>query len=974
MKGQLLILIALVSLLSTLVSCGSGSQSEAKLEVSKAFAMTNPYFGGGLMIHGSSSTGQQFTIALDSNLERTLKLENGLWTFLAIGWDGGAGAPVKFGGLNQCGIITKDISASTVVDISMNTSNCSLAAFKDAVKLNQFRALTCGTFSDYNPGTNTYSPVTAATPDSYCQNLPMELRSELSHFKIVAMENINGVVAQGFQSSCYHSGTVIGSLPSRRFPFLIKAYRSLEECNANALKHQSFGFLKGLEAGNPEKFDHLLQYQGVSPEYTRLLLPSSISRRGTSLFTQMIPRVLCGASPSLTDCFKSPVTDAHVGVEWFDNNSFDRKLLYKGPNATCSGLVANIGKNFNFKDCQVEDGNVRAHVSRNELLCQEVGDPNFSGAIDMYSSNNKLYILFPNLVRVYDEKGNFLTSVGLPNSGYNSITVTNGGTIYVSWSMYVEKFTESSPNMYSQTFTYTLPVGIHDIDFDETYGALYFSGTDGFLYSLDVNTSTILQTSPYLGTIDKMKISGTSLFIKNGSNIQKHSLTGFGIFNNTPAIYLTLTNPTNLTIESGNLHVTHNSGDISIYDFNLTHIKTNITPITTPNALAVMGDKAYIYGSGQLKAFSYAPVTNTLSLISTHTGTCSEAIDLSPFGMSKIITVKSSTEDLIPIFAEALDILGLRVVANLDHPYYIFRPLHEDDNDIKTGGGRLRRVQESLSSTGILSLIKTHATCIDLKNAVAAGPITPAYSVFDPFEGELFKVNFKISSGAEVIPSYICSATSSAGCGTAAGYDLRIEFAVSDSLGINEKGIFKLACNRALGSYETFDNRDIGEKERELILWNTENPVASRFEEYILEVESNEIWAGLNKFEKVNNSEFWSRSANVGIDTTGAYGSVGQLQLAGGNISTRRDGYSGVDLSALFISAGAASTNTSFTGSAPKCMSSGNNLVYTSNNIGCNFTLVPAATSKGLNLNLDTFSDLDNATPGIRSIFTISDF
>ena len=342
--------------------------------------------------------------------------------------------------------------------------------------------------------------------------------------------------------------------------------------------------------------------------------------------------------------------------------------------------------------------------------------------------------------------------------------------------------------------------------------------------------------------------------------------------------------------------------------------------------------------------------------------------------MSKIITVKTSTVDLIPIFAEALDILGLRVVANLDQPYYIFRSLHEDDNDIKTGGGRLRRVQESLSSTGILSLIKTHATCTDLKNAVAAGPITPAYSVFDPFEGELFKVNFKISSGAEAIPSYICSATSSAGCGTAAKYDLRIEFAVSDSLGVNEKGIFKLACNRALGSYETFDNRDIGETERELILWNTENPVASRFEEYIFEVESNKVWAGLNKVEKVNNSEFWSRSANAGIDTIGAYGSVSQLQLAGGNISTRRDGYSGADLSAVFISAGAASTSTSFTGSAPKCMSSGNNLVYTSNTADCNFTLVPVATSKGLNLNLDTFSDLDNATPGIRSIFTISDF
>ena len=452
----------------------------------------------------------------------------------------------------------------------------------------------------------------------------------------------------------------------------------------------------------------------------------------------------------------------------------------------------------------------------------------------------------------------------------------------------------------------------------------------------------------------------------------KYPITGYGTINQaTPPTLSGLTNLSNFTIENGYLHVTHNTNQISKYDLSFAPIKTNSTAMTNPNGLALIGDTIYQIGGG-LKAFTYD--VSTANLLSTHTGTCSEAIDLSPFGMSKIITVKTSKEnDLIPIFAEALDILGLRVVADLDEPYYIFRSLHEDDDYIKTGGGRLRRVQESLSSTGILSLIKTHASCTDLKNAVAAGPITPAYNVLDPFEGELFKVNFKISSGSEVIPAYICSATTPGVCGTTANYDLRIEFSVSDSLGIDEKGIFKLACNRALGSYETYELRDANETERELILWNTENPVASRFEEYIFEVESNGIWAGMNKVEKVTNTTFWSRSANTGIDSMGAHGSVSQIHLEGSNLFTRRDGYSGVDLSDLFINI-PDSTSTSFTGFAPKCMSSTNNLVYTTNTANCEFLLVPSAMSKGMNLNLDAYSDLNNATPAIRSIFTISDF
>lgn len=316
MKAFLPTLIALSSLLSV-VSCGSGGQSSASLQVSRAFAMTNPNFGGGLIIAGKNlSTGKTFSKGLTTSMSLNIVLDKGTWLITATGWDGGSPSNVPFGGLPYCGKVTKDLSNDNeTIDLSVTTAECATSFFSGAhadTAASTIKTLslinTCNTFYDGNvfPTDVISSSVVSSgsATDSFCENIANDLQTKVESVKIYALnKDIKSTEPTlGFPSGCIKASTLksrieTGSsspanpyqsgkelkLPVGGIPFYIVTYRD----NSCAEPIARYPFKNGLGAGNPEEFDHLLLARNSSD--IKLVLPGNDMRRGYTPFQAIMP-------------------------------------------------------------------------------------------------------------------------------------------------------------------------------------------------------------------------------------------------------------------------------------------------------------------------------------------------------------------------------------------------------------------------------------------------------------------------------------------------------------------------------------------------------------------------------------------------------------------------------------------------------------------------------------------------------------
>src|SRR5690606_3438913 len=118
------------------------------------------------------------------------------------------------------------------------------------------------------------------------------------------------------ESSCLdHSNSSFSQeLPLEKFPFEIRTFRTYADCVSNSSRSRVFNFPEGLQAGRPSDFEHLVQVDSYGE--TRIVLPASITRRGKSPFTNMMPNILCGIENSKTDCIPNITDEVHVNVPW----------------------------------------------------------------------------------------------------------------------------------------------------------------------------------------------------------------------------------------------------------------------------------------------------------------------------------------------------------------------------------------------------------------------------------------------------------------------------------------------------------------------------------------------------------------------------------------------------------------------------------------------------------------------------------
>ena len=320
MKTEMKTIILIASLL-LLSACGGGQQTSTSLEISKSFAVTNPSYGGGLVVSGKNlTTGQNFSVGLIGKTTVNYSLDAGNWIFTAVGWDGGGsvGTEKSFAGKPYCGIVQQELSgASATVGLTLSEATCATPAFAGTLPSGaagkysrKLKAITsCNTFFD-GPlaATDIISSkmVNAATSLTYCESLADDLQTDIESIKIYSLNKgpyelvANTGIPSGCMSNSVSNVSVIYSdsvsptnpygttydlrLPLRGVPFIIMAYRD-SACTEPLARYV---FQEGLLPKTPG-FDHLLLDNNGNNDEVKLILPGGDMKRALSPLAHLLP-------------------------------------------------------------------------------------------------------------------------------------------------------------------------------------------------------------------------------------------------------------------------------------------------------------------------------------------------------------------------------------------------------------------------------------------------------------------------------------------------------------------------------------------------------------------------------------------------------------------------------------------------------------------------------------------------------------
>ncbi len=963
--------LLLLSLLLTLAGCGGGNST--KLEVSKAFAMANGYYAGGLIVFGENTNGNKFSVALDANLETTLTLANGSWTFYAIGWDGGVNN-YKFEGIQHCGATTQEISASSTVNITVNAAGCSEAAFVNAIKPTNITPTSCGTFYTYLNTFDEYYGVVAATPSNYCSSLPTQFHSPYNYYRVAANEKINGSITTKYLSECKLINADALNLPTGKIPLTIQKFKAEADCISGVANN--FPFPEGIEIGNDQNFEHQL-IAG------KLLLPSSKTRRGTSPFINMLPRILCGAAGSYNDCFADIDTlSTQVVVPWSGESGGEQLLFKQTSAATCPVALLDNAKYFNATDCQVKDKNIYAKVSRNALTCQPATSQ-FTGVLDIYSANGKIYLLrdgAPDYVEVYNFKGQRQADISLAGISDAEQIAVSINAVFILTPGAIKKY----DLMGGPQWTTTIVADDIDVSPDgtEVAVALPFVG-NLTVKTYDSSNGVLIDslaggsgTGPFKIAYDQVNIY--VLYPATG-NVTKFPVDPAGslspssiILNYASAINIIRSDIANeFFVLGSDATVKRYTAGGSVLPPSLTGAVGQQFALTDTTSF-----KFFFSDSNYLKMYQVDALT--LVPYSTHADECTDSHAITSGGSTQTLTYKTRFNTAYHSYAEALKFVGRRTIAQIENATYIFPDLSHDDDEIEAGG-MLDLVQSDLSSTGIAGLLgKDYPTCDLLKARVADGStVTASRNIYLPHRMENVQVSASVTKSSTALPPYVCVGNDPSGSACPGGsvYDLDFSFTVTHALS-TEKGRAKLVCNRKLGSFETLDQDENFELRRELFVWNTEDDTKARFERYEYQDEgANDYRASIAKLQKSTAQNFLAREVRVESRSTSAdfNGSETELQRfisSPDKLLTKRTDFSESDLTTFFSLHAGSTSNLGFNSqTAPSCGNAASS-IFSPHLAGCTFTGTIPTSSKGLNLNLNSFNYSDQSA--IKGVFGIT--
>lgn len=893
-------LLKLISLLSlfTLISCGGG-QTTAQLEVSSSYISTSP-FSGGFIVTGESLTGKKFTLAINGSNQGKILLDTDTWTFTAVAWDGG-GTNKPFEGTPYCGLLSGFSLSSTnsTVKIDISNANCSTPDYLSATQFkNYFNVYGCDIFYQYASGTDSYSAVTDANIQTYCNSasMPNNYRTKFTNYRISALNTLGPLPKNiGFTSECklINDNTQDLKLPMSKFPFIVSLYNSATDCSSNG-PSQKYTFMNGFVTGGPG-FDSIL-----SQSQETLLLATSRTKRGKSPFMAEIPGLLCSASPSFQDCFADVTTglSAHVKVPFSDNDGgWNEQVVLKNLSRSISSCPANVLSSsvyFNTDECSVDDGRMKIKPYKNAFMCQPSTGffPGTYTIRDIHQKGDFIYVLRydssvpEDVLAIYTTKGKFIDEYSLGNYNLQKVAANlTGNKIAALHSTGV------------RTYTYTLSSG--SLNFDNEWSAagtqLEISTTGSFYYVAGANIVSSYATATgvnqdsltFTGSINDLEFRSVYLHVLESSSGNVYKITSYtGELDNTvPAAYFTATGSTSNILVNGD-KILYLDG-VNYYIQDTVNATTsgpyNIgTFVSTPLGISATFNKVIIYDTAEINTFASGTSTPQLSLM---TGNCTEAINISSGAVSKLVTFNSREDTGVEtIFQDMFGIFGRRFLGNNDHPFYYFQALSDNGDELNTGGD-LRRVQEMLSPQALGAFFSEYASCNDVKNAA---PFSKNAIFKDDINGESMSFTVSVAPTTEAINAFNCVATEGGPCG-GVQYDLVINFVENDD-GETEKMKIKLKCGTQIGSFESYElesDQTPARVRRELLVYHTASDADSRFEKYTFENESR-IRTEVSKLYKTDPNTILSRRVQVEVDGPKKSASIQQLERNSSNIMTSR--------------------------------------------------------------------------------------
>jgi hypothetical protein len=968
-----------------LAACGQSQQS-GSIEVTQSFASTNGRYGGGLILHGIHSlTNKTFTLSLDQSLSANISLEAGEWSIRAIGWMGDD-SDNKFTGDRHCGYLKHDFSTSARANIALSASVCSEPDIDGEHSLRLFNVVTCGTFYQYNPTTHSFSDL--GTTDGFCASMPMELKSELSHYRVVARNRLpTGTITNAFISQCYHTvGEAMLTLPTKNIPFVIRAYSKQADCVNQAPPRQVFDFPNGLEAGNWPSFD---KNEVFTPTSYRLILPSSISRRGYSPFmSNMLPRIRCGSSG--VDCVSDPtLSNTHVHVPWMRHSNHEKSILRFNTTASTCPADTNL---LTFRNCENKNNNLIGQVFRRELFCQAPDE--FPGeVIDTYFNGTKYFVLYSvggaRAIRVYSAHGEELFQQFMDSTAQKIAALANDYLVISNGQALLGYNFQNGSYVPDKTYFPANPSTIIDV-----------ATTGNFIYAItnDITSSKILRFSTSSSTqlsADDSRTGGAvfyALYTDANSvyalgkiqptgggalfpNITTYSVGISGALSPSASVDLTT------TLSSSNLHLTRNEGvfyilenSISARIISKSSSAENSTNLGYPATnLDFFNGKLHTASSTSIRQLN---LDTTYSAFNERSGSCS----LNGTILGQPVRFQTAKLNAYMASRKGLEYLGRRSFSNAA-VMPSFMPKHFEDGKV-IGGGVLEKVETILSSAAIGGLVSKFSTsCSALK---AGAPYTGGGVIYDSLKNENVTVSFTLTSTSTAQDNYICNPTAfTAGSGCSQTYDLILDYATG-SFGQSEKGKIKLVCGEPKGVFETLA-RDNQETRRELIAYDTTSLSSAKAEFYDYSVGSNTVYAKLGSLTKFSEEGLSVRAVQYVAGPSGVSGFAEQINRGGSQLafkgmalsqSTVSDFFSAnMNIVELGSSFDVLRANTTFTDvPASSCLSfSGSSLeIYSAGLSTCSMNSSPQATVyKQIDLNLDSFFGLSSSTHPLREVFTI---
>lgn len=978
MKSNVVTVIALLILL--VIQAGCGDATSTKLEISKAFAITSSY-SGGLMVYGESATGKKVNVSIGDGLEKTISLEPGVWTFYAIGWDGAA----KFTGTPYCGTTTQDTNANKVVEISVASTSCT-NDFKTTIGYNFTRFLACSTFNEYIPSEDKWVPITNTTPDTACTEAPIGFLPSYSHYKLVAIDQIQGIPRPVFESACTPiDGSIKRFIPTEKFPFILKAYKSSTDCNdPKSLRFELFHFRDGLVNGYPQQFDSLPTHFSSSPIQTRIILPSLLTKRGKTPFMNMIPNITCGSTAtSQGECAPDLVTPVHANVPWTMDT--DMQIIQKNASAIagCAEFAVN-SKYFGIKECSLSEGHLKANIFRNPFTC--AGPTPIFDTVDMEVVDGKHFILKSNGIEVLGESGKPYANVpSLPGGGLTKIAVVRDGTNYLIYMVNSTTLYRLTYNPFSGAGASTnLPAaGMGDI-VAIAPDLLFYGKSDGTLgiRNFDGTYDDFIQPNPGM-IINHVDYKNNRAYIVQNGSLSIYNVSG-NVINPTPAATQPSGSLTKFAVDKYSNYLYYaSSSTLHLLDaMTLSPVTTSGLPVFGPTGFTAVNNKISLANASEFKQAKYNgsmidPLTDT-------TGTCSENITVA----GKTLTVKTTYgPNYYNLWRDSFEMVGRKSFANLDAATYLFRNFNHDEE--LSNDGELRKAQEFLGKE-ISSLLHQYPSCTALDTAVnVSGPKRFSAFIRDQFKSpvEAFEVILDVTDTGTIIPDFMCDPIDPTATSCTEPYDLKLDFklVMPDGL-VVEKGQFLIECNRKLGSYEAYEKKDANKWERKRITYETSNYTQARFESFELSrKDAANISAKLSKLQKDGGDVLRSRQIRTGSEfasTPRFYGSVKEVERSASKLYSKSNHFSsGVSFANLKASNSAQPhfINPTFFGeSTTECVSIGLNDIYGTGTTGCTLsgsftnTQLPNYSAGSLELSVDAMSDLDEALPAIRDYFLLT--